>query len=83
MSRQVSPDCMGGWRKNFRSANKEIALPRLVLCWDSGLIGQGKAPGECKAQRLGSGTLFSQGINSSPWLHPYHVEHVGASKASG
>lgn len=36
MSRQVSPDGMGGggWRKNFRSANKEIALPRLVLCWD-------------------------------------------------
>lgn len=34
MSRQVSPDCMGGWRKNFRSANKEIAIPRLVLCWD-------------------------------------------------
>lgn len=55
---------------------KKSLFPGWCFAGISGLIGQGKALGECKAQRLGSGTLFSQGINSSPWLHPYHVECV-------
>jgi len=58
-----------GWGDGERISNlpiKKSLFPGWCFAGISGLIGRGKTLGECKAQRLVSGTLFSQGINSSP-----------------